>query len=215
MSEHNEFNLARAVSGRIRRLHHIQRYSPVPVVKSELVSTHSWQMAMIGMLIAYDLDLGDEEVCEVVTRCVVHDISEAISGDIIRTYKHGTPEMEAACAEADNRNTYEMTREFGRDVGDTVYLKWENAKDDTLYGDIVRLADALCVCTYCAEEVRMGNQHLTHVPDDIFYEVLWPMRNHPKLGKYIAQLFPHGSYTDIYDTDGAWVPTWKGPSRGT
>lgn len=210
MPNHNEFNLAEAVTGRIRRLHHIQRYSSIPVIKPELVSTHSWQMAMIGSLICCDLEMPPGEVLE---RCVWHDVSECISGDIIRSYKHGSPEMEEACKEADHRNTYKLTREFGDNVGDTVYLIWENAKDDTLAGDIVRLADALCVCTYAAEEVRMGNQHMIEVPEDIFNEILWPMREHPKLGKYIHQLFPHGSYLDIYEADGSWVSTWKGPSR--
>lgn len=211
-----DFNLARAVHGRMRRMHHINRYSSMPVIKHELVSTHSWQMAMLGMLIGYDLN--DEvphtvDVGEVVKRCVVHDISETVSGDIIRTYKHGSKEMEAACHEADLQNTYKLTREFGKEVGDHIFVKWEVAKDDTLEGQIVVLCDAVCVVTYCAEEVHMGNQHMVHVPEDIFHDVLLPMLHHPKLGKYIGQLFPDGHYTDAYAQDGSWVQTWRTPSN--
>lgn len=207
-------NLAQAVHGRLRRMHHIARYSSIPVIKTELVSTHSWQMAMLGMLIGYDLNEEEPhtvDVGEVVERCVVHDISEAMSGDIIRTYKHGSPEMEEACREADHNNTYRLTREFGKLVGDDIYIKWEVAKDDKLEGQIVTLCDAVCVVTYCAEEVRMGNDHMRHVPDDIFDEVLWPMRDHPQLGRYIHQLFPNGSYEDAYGHD-IHLHTWKGPS---
>lgn len=196
-------------------MHHINRYSSIPVIKPELVSTHSWQMAILGMLIGYDLNEEEPhtvDVGEVVKRCVVHDLSEAMSGDIIRTYKHGSPAMERACQEADVQNMHKLTREFGRDVGDHILIKWEVAKDDTLEGQIVVLCDAVCVVTYCAEEVRMGNQHMRHVPDDIFNEVLWPMGEHPQLGRYIHQLFPNGSYEDAYGFDAHQVTTWQGPS---
>lgn len=216
MKMNDRLDLAQAVHGRMRRMHHIARYSSIPVIKPELVSTHSWQMAMIGLLISYDLNEAKPHTVdagEVVKRCVVHDVSEAMSGDIIRTYKHGSREMEEACKEADHQNMYKLTREFGTAVGDHIYIKWEEAKNDTLAGQIVVLCDAVCVVTYCAEEVRMGNQHMWHVPDDIFNEVLWPMREHPLLGRYIHQLFPGGSYEDAYAFDAHQMSTWQGPSR--
>lgn len=209
-------DLARAALGRLRRMHHINRYSSIPVIKQELVSTHSWQMAMLGLLISYDLNTTEPHTVdagEVVKRCVVHDISETMSGDIIRTYKHGSKEMEEACHNADAENTYKFTREFGKDVGDRIYLKWEGAKDYTLAGQIVVLCDAVCVVTYCAEEVRMGNQHMRHVPEDIFNEVLWPMRDHPQLGRYIHQLFPNGHYEDAYGFDAHGIGTWQSRNK--
>lgn len=209
----DRLDLAKAVHGRLRRMHHIARYSSIPVVKQELVSTHSWQMAMLGLLIAYDLNTGEPHTAdagEVVKKCVVHDLSEAMSGDIIRTYKHGTRLMEKACQAADLQNMHKLTREFGEAVGDHIKEKWVHAKDSTLEGQIVVLCDAVCVVTYCAEEVRMGNDHMRHVPDDIFNEVLWPMRDHPLLGRYIHQLFPTGNYEDAYGHN-IHLHTWRGP----
>lgn len=212
----DRLDLAQAVHGRLRRMHHIARYSSIPVIKQELVSTHSWQMAMLGLLIGYDLNEEEPhtvDVGEIVKRCVVHDLSEAMSGDIIRTYKHGTRAMEEACEAADIQNMHKLTREFGW-VGDHVEDKWRHAKDSTLEGQIVILCDAVCVVTYCAEEVRMGNEHMRHVPDDIFNDVLWPMREHPLLGRYILQLFPNGSYEDAYEFDVHRVRnTWQRTSR--
>lgn len=205
------FDIHEAINGSLRRMHHIQRFSSMPVIKQENVATHSWQAALVGYLVATDLHQQGVtiDVGEVVVRCTLHDISEAMSGDIIRTYKHASKVMLDACSQADEQNTYKLTRQLGGDVGDDTFTYWCKAKDGTLEGDVVRLADVLCVVTYCAEEYHMGNKRLDSVLEHAFDTIAWPMRDHPILGTYIGQMFPNGNHADAYrKTRESWTKTW-------
>lgn len=208
-------DLFEALNGSLRRLHHIQRFSSIPVIKSENVAEHSWHAAMIGLLVSYDLNSKDPHTVdagEVVKRCITHDISEAMSGDIIRTYKYGSPEMRKACENADFENTSHLTDEFGgpNDKGlDKMFALWVRAKDKTLEGDVVRLADVMCVVVYCAEEYHMGNRRIDFVLQRTYDQIVVPMLNHATLGVYVRQMFPTPNYADAYrKTEKSWIKTW-------
>ena len=212
MTQPGEFNLAQALNGTLGRMDHITRFSSIPVIHPESVASHSWQAAMIGLLVSYDLNSEQPHTVdagEVVKRCIVHDISECVSGDIIRSYKHSNPAVEKACEEADYQNTYEFSREFGKVVGDHIFVKWIHAKDDSLEGDVVRLADMMCAIIYCVAEWHLGNRRLDAVLETNFQEIAWPFREHLILGKYIIQMFPTGKHTDAYKLDSSWVQTWS------
>jgi 5'-deoxynucleotidase YfbR-like HD superfamily hydrolase len=190
--------------GRIRRMHHVNRYSSLPVVKPENVAAHSWQVAFISYLIAEDLA---EKGCIVspelaLKAAVVHDVSEALSGDIIRSYKYQTPQMEAATRGADAVNVRQLAEELG---SSRLESDWTLAKDQTLEGRIVALADVICVVTYCVEEERMGNSMLDHVLEGAYNNLLRPLRDHPLWGRYVMQLFPQDNYRSGYrEPDATW-----------
>jgi putative hydrolase of HD superfamily len=181
-------------------MHHIQRYSSLPVLKPENVAAHSWQVAFISMLIGWDLIHrgGDVQMGDLLEKALCHDLSEAMSGDIIRSYAYSSPQMTEAKREADYQMTTRLTGEFG-EAGTPALLQWENAKNETDEGQIVALADVLTVVTYCVEERRMGSEELDLILKRAYEQVLKPrFQDHPFLWRYVKQMFPDGNYTDAY-----------------
>lgn len=194
----------RSLHGSIRRMHHVTRYSSLPVIKPENVAAHSWQVAFISYLIATDLqDCGVAvETGTVLTGAITHDVSECLSGDIIRSYKYSSPEMEDITRRADAANVKQLARELG--VG-RLEWDWTGAKDATLEGRIVAFADYVCVVTYCVEEHRMGNRMLDQIIEGVYRNLLAPLREDPHFGQYVSQLFPEDDYRSGYTPpDDTW-----------
>jgi 5'-deoxynucleotidase len=197
-------DLNAALTGTLRRMHSVQRYSSVPVIRSENVAEHSWQMVMICYLIGHDLinqgvklDMG-----KLLSRAAVHDVSETLSGDIIRSYKHSSESMEEACHHADIINMRKFVAEIDPDVhsrpGKMLEMNWRRAKDDDLEGQIVKLADLLCVVSYCVAENALGNRAINFVLKGMYEDDLHPWHNHELLGVYVDKLFPTRNWFDPY-----------------
>lgn len=217
-------NLRHALNGSIRRMNHINRYSSLPVLKHENVAQHSWQVAFIAYCIA--ADIGTEpggapvDLGAVLAKAIVHDVSEAMSGDVIRSYKYSTPEMEAATRSADDLNVGRLSVEFGERVGAELLNDWRGAKDATVEGRIVAFADMATVVTYCVEEHRLGNTMLDEDrPRGILEAVHRLMMDRfggdPLLEPYLRQLFPYNHWRSAYQL-GVTIdePAVSGPERG-
>jgi len=194
-----------ALSGKLRRMHHVTRYSSVPVIRRENVAEHSWQVAMLGFLIGSDINYKHGEtivdVGQVVIRAISHDVSEAVSGDIIRSYKHSSDIMREACAAADRINMAELVHPLEA-AGDQLYGFWQHAKDADLEGDIVEFCDMMCVVSYCVEESRLGNTMMDFVLEELYVKKMCEVHLHRYLGKYMDEIFPSGNWADPYDTLG-------------
>jgi len=181
-------------------MHHITRYSSLQQIRPENVAEHSWTVAYYSLLISLDLRdrFTDLDLGEVLAKAVMHDVSETISGDIIRSYKYSTPEMKAATEAADDTNMRILVRDLP--VGESLYEFWSEAKDDRLPGRIVAFADLISVVTYVAEEHAMGNRMLDHIMKAVYEDLLRPMRGHFIFGYYVKALFPTDKHTDPYRT---------------
>lgn len=190
-----------ALNGTTRRLSHIRRYSSIPVIRGENVAEHSWQVAWYSYLIAIDLweDGVTLDLAALLAKAVSHDVSEAASGDIIRSYKYGSDEMLAATRAADLANMVNLARELGLPAGDNeLMMAWRYAKDGTTEGEIITFADLLCVVGYCVEERHLGNQNMDRILSDAWEFLLTPYMDHDLFGRYVRQIFPTGHYTDAY-----------------
>lgn len=208
-----------ALQGSVRRLHHINRYSSLPCIRPENVATHSWQMAFICLLIGTDLNERDDldqdvdghmmvNMEDLLRRAIVHDINEAMSGDVIRSYKYSHPKVREAMEEADQMNTFKLVQQFGEGVSSEILTTWQFAKDETLEGEIVRLSDIFAVVTYCGEEYRMGNTELDHVAEHAWRNLLSPYLNpeserHGVLTRYVEQMYPNQDWRDYRERPAA------------
>jgi 5'-deoxynucleotidase len=191
-------NIKEAINGTLRRMHHVRRYSSVPAIHPENVAEHSWQVAMLSYLIANDLygrigsphiDLG-----KLLSRALVHDISESMSGDIIRSFKHGSAVMRDACNEQDWSNVLRLCSKLEANL----HLDFKHAKASDPEGEIVSLADLLCVVSYCAAEKRLGNDEVDFIAQRMYEEDLRQWHRHKFLGRYVDGLYPTGHWMDIY-----------------
>lgn len=191
-------NIRAAINGTLRRMHHVRRYSSVPAIHPENVAEHSWQVAMLSYLIANDLNVRvgapNINLGRLLSRALVHDISESMSGDIIRSFKHGSPEMTLACNDQDWVNVLKLCSELNTNL----HMDFQEAKDETLEGQIVALADLFCVVSYCAAEKRLGNAEVDFIAQRMYEEDLSQWHGHKFLGRYVDGLYPTGHWTDIY-----------------
>ena len=144
------------------RLAHIDRYSSIPVLKKESVAEHSFFTALYAYVLA--LQTG-ANVNDVLARAVVHDLDEALTGDFIRPFKYSSPDLKKILHESVD---YALTRALaGYSIGHIIKLKWCKAKDDSLEGQIVHLADLWSVVVYARREYILGNNFARSILDEV------------------------------------------------
>ncbi len=51
-------------------------------------------------------------------------------------------------------------------VGSDIESIWSSSKDDSLAGQVVKLADMLCVISYCTQEMELGNRSLQEIRNE-------------------------------------------------
>jgi 5'-deoxynucleotidase YfbR-like HD superfamily hydrolase len=163
---YTELNIHNMIRGQSSRLRYVIRYSTCQRLHSENVAEHSYYVALYSMLIADWAIITNREAgskvdhAEVVRYALLHDLEEAITGDIPRSFKYSLPEMaeiyhsgaEMAmtqiCHELypQGHSSYTMCEEYIND--------WRQAKDEeTMEGCIVRFADYLAVLSYMVNEL--------------------------------------------------------------
>lgn len=201
------FDINEVLNGKLQRMHHVQRYSSIPVLFPENVAAHTGQICMLAYLIAEDMNAQSMsastestsvvDVGGVLSKAVTHDLmSEVMSGDIIRSYKHSGSAIKQACQEADEVNVKILSKEIGGAAGRCAYFDWAAAKDGSLEGRIVALCDLLCVVAYCVQEHKAGNTLIDGVMRGM-HEAIQPFLYTP-LGQYVNDVFPNNRWDDPY-----------------
>jgi len=193
MQPNSKLELSQVLSGKLRNMAHVYRYSSIPTLRRENVAEHSFYCALIAYLIATDLrdnnpdieELANLRVGILLERALLHDIDEAITGDFLRKVKYSIPGLK----EMLNKVAVDSLVQVSSDVGVDLKTRWLECKDPSLEGNILALSDFLCVVSYVLEEVRSGNTHIRPVLGEVkgylqkFYENETSGRY---LGKYIA-----------------------------
>lgn len=152
------------LSGSIHRMSHVYRYSSVPIGRRENVAEHSWYVAFYAYLIGQDLQQQGFNVDfgEMLSRALVHDLDESMTGDFLRYVKYGHPDLKRALDEVSVSMIDKMAYKLksGRKA---IQKHWSEAKDNDLEGDIIQVADLARVLSYVLEEIKMGNSHVTNI----------------------------------------------------
>lgn len=155
----------------IRRLNHIRRYSSIPVIRQENVAEHSFWVAFFSKIIGeYAICKFGEDTINIgilLSKALLHDIEESITGDIIRTFKYHNKDI----AYEINFTSLEIIHKFIQDsfieeVSEKILRDWEHSKDATNEGKIIKVADMLCSIAYCIEEKKLGNKFMISVMQD-------------------------------------------------
>lgn len=189
--------------GPVSRMSHVTRYSSFPVHRRENVAEHSWWVCFISYLISEDLncswaaDPDDDRKINtgvLLSRALVHDLDESLSGDLIRSFKYSDPDLREAVRLAAERNMKELTSKMSP-VGAGVLDDWRSAKKDP-EGDIVAFADMVSVVLYCREEYIGGNQQISRALHELYTNWMYKWHDHPWLGVYADQIFPGRRYRD-------------------
>lgn len=151
-----------------RRLRHIHRCNNFLKINGEDVAQHSFYVTIIAMAIADEMKYERGmlvSVEDVMRKALLHDVEEAITGDIPHNVKHGVDQstkesLEAACEQiADSYYLNGTSQVFQR------YSALCKSSKKGLEGQIVDLADMLELAVYCYEEVCMGNRYFQKLFD--------------------------------------------------
>jgi len=151
------------LTGRALRVFHVTRFSSLPVHRKETVGEHlflaSWYALMIGREI--DLDkAGELDFGLLLSRALVHDIEESVTGDIVRDVKHGG---DGSLAKLLHTMGKQVVLDIEAELEIPVLDLWENSKDDSLEGRILALADLMTVAAYALEGLKSGNGFMMEV----------------------------------------------------
>lgn len=156
--------------GSIQHLAHVNRYTSYPVSRRENVAEHTCFVSLYCLLIGEDLECNvsiDINWRKLLKSALLHDLDEALTGDFLRSVKYGTPGLKKALDTASVRVVEGMESELNlTGILDT----WKSAKDDSLEGSILAIADFLAVASYVVNEIWTGNRHL--------YYILHELRDH-------------------------------------
>lgn len=156
----------------------VTRYSGVYLVKPDTVSDHTTQVGLIAITISNLLNKsGDKvDIASVALKCLVHDLDEAITCDIPRNVKYYSPVINNELNEVAKNSVRMLSDQLGFQE---LYDIWSSAKDKSLEGFIVKIADLLHVVKKVVEEIELlGNKYM--------FKVSLEMGDHlSKLTKYI------------------------------
>lgn len=144
---------------------HTMRYSNRAVLKRENVAEHTFHTMFYAWVIALDMQSQWEAKLNIeilLVRCLVHDLEECITGDVIRDLKHADPEITRLIEIQGLKAIQSMEKSLGMESG-KLELPWSDAKVDDLEGQVVRVADCLSVVSYLIGEYTLGNRSLLDI----------------------------------------------------
>lgn len=150
------------------------RYSSSKLVEPENLSTHVYEVIMIGLMMRdkiMDLTHDEEDINreEFLMKAIFHDADETILGDVPRPLKYASPgikeEIDKVAHNTADMLFFKSFKEFN-DIRDYYY----DAKSNKT-GMLVRIADMLCVIKKLRFEVEMLNNYtfLNVIPNSIQY----------------------------------------------
>lgn len=155
-------DIAELMSGPIHRMSHVNRYSSLPVIRKENVAEHSWYVTFYAFILGHELvECGhDVDMGELLSRALVHDLDESMTGDFLRYVKYGHPGLKSALDEVSESMLDVMSSGLGPAP---IKYFWSRAKGPDLEGDIIQVADFSRVVSYVWEEIKTGNKHLKSI----------------------------------------------------
>jgi 5'-deoxynucleotidase YfbR-like HD superfamily hydrolase len=175
----------------IQQSSNVKRYSSRFMHTPESLMEHMGFTCLFCYVVARQLR--DQKVHVVISdlmeKAVLHDVEEKLTGDIIRQTKHSSPQVRDGINEHSVRAVHRLEELFGFSFVST----WATAKDDSLEGRIVALADMAAVVSKCMVEVGMlGNQAFASVVRNTHAELRkWYIDTHinDPLYQYVEGMF--------------------------
>jgi putative hydrolase of HD superfamily len=152
---------------RLKTMSSIRRFGTLPMLESENVASHSYNVAIMALMIAdYEPDLkADRE--SLLRKALFHDFEEAILSDIPHPIKHrfkggklGRLLKEIVPELVEN----EIFKELPDGLKDRYVKDALGAKED-LEGRIVSAADAMDILVTSLRELKLGNRYFDRIFD--------------------------------------------------
>ncbi len=141
----------------------VRRWSQIHCTREESSLEHTAATGLIALKIAADCPF-EVNVARLLTKALLHDMEETITGDIMTPVKYHNPEITKAIKDFEDESAKEVAKVFG----DWAYEFWRDAKDVTIEGQIVRIADKASVVYKYRQEIALGNSSFLQYEENIW-----------------------------------------------
>ena len=152
------------------RLKYINRWGLMRSFRTENVSEHSLEVAIIAHALA---EIGVEyfnktyNPADIALKAIYHDVSEIFTGDLPSPIKYYTDEMKKTYKSIESEAEVNLLSKLPEELKksyEKVILKDENLDE----WEIVKTADRLCAYIKCLEEINSGNREFRKAEEDIY-----------------------------------------------
>ena len=149
----------------LARMHAMQRFSMTQLTQPESVMAHTGMVALTSLLIATECNTVAKQkidISELLTKALLHDIEEVITGDTPRPTKYESSESVAMFAKMKVRAIARVLQQLqlSREATADLRPQYNEAKSlTTITGIIVALADLLAVVYTAWSEVLLRHNH--------------------------------------------------------
>lgn len=151
------------VTGDLYRLSSVWRYNSIPVCNEENDMEHLGWVCIYSLIIHTHLrPEADLFVGAIATHAISHDITESVSGDIVRTFKYSSKALKKAINDAEEQivsNFPDVIRKVLK--LHHVQLRAIGAEKEIPYVEtVVKMADFLSLWMFFRREIRRGNREI-------------------------------------------------------
>lgn len=160
---------------RQRVLANIDRCNQSSKIKVYNVAEHCYFSVFFGMVLC---DLINRQttppekrlnVEEVLRRLIIHDVEEAITGDILYPLHNNYPELGRILDDVRNDVVEnQVFEELPKDLKEFYIRLWKSTKDDTPEGHFVKVIDKFELLMFAIHEMEIGNAGFR----EIFFEAM-------------------------------------------
>lgn len=170
------------------RLSAIIRFNNTPCLTSESVAEHSYYVVFLAMLVGdylveKKINLNKEKLLKM---CILHDVEEVVSGDIIKVLKSGGFRKEL---EKLNIKSMEfLTGVLGKEGKIYFDLWYETKEKETLEARIVDFVDMMAVVVYSVKEIHLGNKYFKEILEYAVKKSLEFSDKIPKIRDFVKEL---------------------------
>jgi 5'-deoxynucleotidase YfbR-like HD superfamily hydrolase len=150
---------------RLKTMSSIKRFGTLPMIESESVASHSYNVAIMALMIAdyeTELEINREEVLR---KALFHDFEETILSDIPHPIKHrfkggklGVLLKEIVPELIEQEIFKELPERLKR-----LYVRSALGAKEDLEGQIVGAADAMDIVMTSLRELKMGNRYFENI----------------------------------------------------
>ena len=150
----------------IDQMSNVRRWSHAYCHKPESILEHTAVVSIIALALAAKLGADVEKVLE---RALLHDMEETVTGDIPTPTKYHNPAITEEIKRFEAIAAKEVCYSY---FGEWAWKVWREAKDDSLEGEIIRVADAGAVVLKIQQEKALGNRSFEEFEENIWNALL-------------------------------------------
>ncbi|MBO4591391.1 MAG: 5'-deoxynucleotidase [Eubacterium sp.] len=179
----------------ISRMKYIERWALMRNSRSENLSEHSLEVAMIAHALCvignvrYDKNLNEDKAALI---GLYHDASEIITGDMPTPVKYYNPDIREAYKQVEAIAEYKLLEKLPSDLRPAYedIFRGNVSVDDTYMRRLVKAADKISAYIKCIEEEKSGNTEFATAKNTISNAIDKLKNELPEVNDFVKEFIP-------------------------